>query len=369
MLTVLAGSYSPAGEAGVRRFRFDPRAREFTAVSGRGGLPFPAYLARAPATGCYYAVGETTAHPVAGPGTVAAQTGQPGTVWALGRDPAAPGGPVTQALPTGGELPTHVAAHPSGGWLAVANYGSHPSPGSISVVRVHRDGSLAGVTARHGHAGTGPVAPRQDCAHVHATTFNAAGDRLIAADLGADALVVYGFDARSGRLSQVSTTRTPPGWGPRYMLWGPGGHTLLVVGELANELGVCGFDGDELQLMSRVPALGSRPAGVLSADIHPSPDGRRVYVSNRGAVNGIATFDTTLPDQPRLIGEASSGGIWPRHFAVEPGGRWLIVANEHSGQLAALGIDPDGLVTAPLATAGMPGVSYVEVEVTSGRQG
>jgi 6-phosphogluconolactonase len=62
-------------------------------------------------------------------------------------------------------------------------------------VRLNRDGSLAEVADRHGHAGHGPVVSRQDCAHVHSTAFNSAGDRLVAADLGADALVVYDFDA------------------------------------------------------------------------------------------------------------------------------------------------------------------------------
>ena len=53
----------------------------------------------------------------------------------------------------------------------------------------------------------------------------------------AGVLVVYGFDARDGRLSVISATPVPPGWGPRYMLPGPGERTLLVVGELACELG------------------------------------------------------------------------------------------------------------------------------------
>lgn len=364
MFTVLAGSYSPAGESGVRRFRFDPGTREFAVAAGRSGVPFPAYLARSPATGWYYAVSETTAHLVAGAGTVAAQTGGPGTVWALGLDPASAGGSAAHALPSGGDLPTHITVHPSGRWLTVANYGSHPSPGSISVVRLHADGSLARVAARHEHAGTGTIAPRQDCAHVHSTAFNAAGDRLIAADLGADSLMVYDFDAQYGRLSLLSTTPAPPGWGPRYMLWGPDGHTLLVVGELANELGVFSFDGHELMLISRVATLRTHRSGVLSADIHSSPCFRRLYVSNRGTVSSIATFDITLPHRPELIGEAASGGVWPRHFAVAPGGHCLVVANEHSSQLTALAIDSDGLVGAPLATAGMPHVSYVEVEAS-----
>jgi 6-phosphogluconolactonase len=360
---VLAGSYAPAGATGVRGFRFAPDPGEFRPVAGRDGVPFPAYLARSAATGCYYAVSETTAQPVPGPGTRPAQTGQPGTIWVLGPEPASsdPGVPA-RALATGGDLPTHIAAHPSGRWLSVSNYGSHPSSGSVSIVRLHRDGSLAEVADRHAHAGHGPVVSRQDCAHVHSTAFNSAGDRLIAADLGADALVVYDFDARDGRLSAVSAARTPPGWGPRYMLWGPGGHTLLVVGELASEIGVFAFDGNTIELIRHVPTVRRPRDGVLPADLRFSPDGRRIYVSNRGAVNSIATFDSTRPDQMELIGEAPSGGVWPRHLAVTPDGRYLVVANEHSGRLTALAIDSEGAAAAPLVSAEMPGVSYVEVE-------
>jgi 6-phosphogluconolactonase len=362
MFDILAGSYAPAAAAGVRRFRFDPERRTFTATAGRGGVPFPAYLARSAATGWYYAVSETTAGARAGPGTSAAQTGQPGTVWTLGPDPASPLRAPGRALTTGGDLPTHIAIHPSGRWLAVSNYGCLTSPGGVSVVRIHPDGSLMALTDQRRHGGHGPVAARQDVAHVHSTVFNATGDRLIAADLGSDALVSYAFDPQDGRLSALSTAATPPGWGPRYMLGGTAGNTLLVVGELASELGVFAFHGDTLELVSRVPTLSGPRDGVLAADIRSSPDGRRVYVSNRGAVNSITTFDATTPDRPELIGEAPSGGIWPRHFAVTPDGRYLVVANEHSGRLTALAIDSAGVVAAPVAAAGMPGVSYVEIE-------
>jgi 6-phosphogluconolactonase len=362
MLNFLAAVDAPGDAPGVPRFRFDPELREFVPDAGRSGVPFPAYLARSAASGCYYAVSETTAHSLPGPGTSAAQTGPPGTIWALGPDPADPDPAApARALATGGDLPTHVTVHPSGRWLAVSNYGSHPSPGSVSVVRLHSDGSLAEVTSRTEHAGTGPVPSRQDCAHVHSTAFSSAGDRLIAADLGTDTLVVYDFDARDGRLSVVSTAPAPPGWGPRYLLWGPGQRTLLVVAELACELGAFAFDGDTLELITRVPTLRRPGDGVFPADIHSSPDGRRAYVSNRGAANTIATFDTTRPGRPELIGEASCGGVWPRHFAVTPDGRFLVVANEHSGQLTALAVDSDGRVAAPVASAAMPGASYVEV--------
>src|ERR1700759_5822761 len=111
MFTILAGSYAPADADGIRRFRFDPEPGEFVPAGGRGGVPFPAYLARSAGSGWYYAVSETTAHSLPGPGTSAAQTGPSGTIWALGPepahpDPAAPAG----ALATGGDPPPHLAA-------------------------------------------------------------------------------------------------------------------------------------------------------------------------------------------------------------------------------------------------------------------
>jgi 6-phosphogluconolactonase len=159
----------------------------------------------------------------------------------------------------------------------------------------------------------------------------------------------------------VSTLAAPPGWGPRYLLWGPDQRTLLAVGELACEVGAFAFDGDTLELITRVPTLSQPRDGVFPSDIHSSPDGRRAYVANRDASNTIATFDTTRPGRPELIGEASCGGVWPRHFAVTPDGRFLIVANEHSGELTALATDSEGRVGAPVASTAMPGASYVEV--------
>jgi len=40
----------------------------------------------------------------------------------------------------------------------------------------------------------------------------------------------------------------------------------------------------------------------------------------------------------------------------------VLAANEHSGRLTALAIDSEGAAAAPLVSAEMPGVSYVEVE-------
>jgi 6-phosphogluconolactonase len=40
------------------------------------------------------------------------------------------------------------------------------------------------------------------------------------------------------------------------------------------------------------------------------------------------------------IGHVPSGGRTPRHFALDPAGRWLLAANQDSDTVVAFGIDP-----------------------------
>jgi 6-phosphogluconolactonase len=359
MLTLVAGSYAPQDETGLRRYRFDPSTGRLTELSATAGVPYPAFVVRS-ATGWHYAVSETTGLARQGPGIAPGQTGRPGQVWALRPDGAGLAPSVARAC--GGELPTHLNLHGSGRWLVVANYGWAPSPGSVAVFPVLDDGSLADLVDVAEHSGGGPVTDRQDCAHVHSTVFDGSGDRLVAADLGADKLIVYHFDARHGRLRQTGSVSTPPGWGPRYMHWADGGRRLLVVGELACEVAV--FDHDPargtLHMAARVSTLDRTPAyGVLAADIHFAPDGRRLYVSNRGQVNSIANFRYERGNLTLLAG-TSSGGSWPRHFAVAPDGRSVVVANEHSGTLGVLRVAANGVVGESVSSTPLANASFVE---------
>ena len=79
-------------------------------------------------------------------------------------------------------------------------------------------------------------------------------------------------------------------------------------------------------------------------------DGRRLYVSNRGH-DSIAVFETepTL----RLIGHQATGRH-PRHFTIDPSGRWLLVANKDSNDIWSLPIGPDGMPGGPISKATCP---------------
>jgi 6-phosphogluconolactonase len=80
-----------------------------------------------------------------------------------------------------------------------------------------------------------------------------------------------------------------------------------------------------------------RPPGFTGenfpADIHVAPNGRALYVSNRGQ-NSITVFSIAPKTGTLALQQTvSSGGDWPRNFTIDPTGRWLLVANQRSGSV------------------------------------
>ena len=69
------------------------------------------------------------------------------------------------------------------------------------------------------------------------------------------------------------------------------------------------------------------------ADIHVSPDGKFLYVSNRGhhslAIFKINQLDGTLS----LVGHQSVMGETPRNFALSPDGKFVLVANQNTDNI------------------------------------
>jgi 6-phosphogluconolactonase len=368
ILPVLAGSYAPADRPGVRDLILDTATGQLTETSATYGVPYPAYLVHGQRPGWAYAVSETTTSVQIGP----EQSGIPGSVWALRPPRNGIGREADGSQASRGQLPTHLRMHPGGRWLAVSNYGAPTVAGSVAVLPVREDGSLGPVIELRDHEGSGPVQARQACAHVHSTLFTPTGQHLIAADLGADALVTYRFDARSGRLAHVWTTPTPPGWGPRYLAWHTPTARLLAVGELACEVAALELDPSRgsLRMVAHVSTLLQEVDGrVLAADVALSPDGRRCLVSNRGARDSIATIEVRSDGRLALLAEAPSGGAWPRDLDLTPDGRLVIVANEHTGALSVLAVDADGVAGAELASVPLPRASFVAVGVAASEHG
>lgn len=235
---------------------------------------------------------------------------------------------------TGGAHPCHLALHPSGRWLAAANYGT----GSVALVDAH--GRMRR-TALDRHVGTGPVAGRQEAPHAHAACFTPDGHHLVATDLGADQLAVSRIDPVTGDLARVLTVPTRPGSGPRHLLFR--GRLLVVVNELSNTVASYRWDpsGPGLEPVDERTTLPPDAEGGLAAALRAAPSGRHLYVSNRGP-DSVSAMEL---DEDGIFGSMEAfpaGGASPRDIAVTPDGTALLVANERDDHITYLPIGPDG---------------------------
>ncbi len=104
-----------------------------------------------------------------------------------------------------------------------------------------------------------------------------------------------------------------------------------VPGELAIGDHLAGYRLDE------IIARGGHGRRLPCLRRAPRPQRRTPTGTTRGAASGLAVIDVprALARGPALAGVLASGTT-PRQFALEPGGRTLLVVDTGSGQLQAL---------------------------------
>jgi len=244
--------------------------------------------------------------------------------------------------------------HPGGGWLLTANYGSDTDPGSVAVHRLDADGSVSELTDVAVHEGSGPVTGRQEGSHAHQVLVDPAGRFVLATDLGADAVFTYRLDTGAGTLERTAVSRLRAGSGPRHLAFAPGGELVFSADELSSTVTCHRYDAGTgtLTAISTVPATAARDVTNQPGGIVASPCGRFVWVTNRGAET-VAAFRVTGTElEP--IAEIPGGGAWPRGLTLAAG--HLLVANQHSGTLAALRILDSGALEQAAPAASLPSV-------------
>jgi 6-phosphogluconolactonase len=266
---------------------------------------------------------------------------------------------------SGGGAPCHISVHPAGRWIVVANYLS----GTVAAFPIAADGSLDSRSDHRVHEGRSIHPDRQQGPHAHSSLFSAEGRYLMTTDLGTDEIVVYGFDARTGQLNLVRKVPARSGSGPRHMAFGPSDALLYVSNELDNSVSLYERDRVSGSLHERLRES-TLPAGDLvdnlPSEIAYTAATARCYVANRGH-DTIASFAVDGDGTLRLLGHAPSGGLWPRHFAVDPTGRWMLVAHEHSGWISVLPLDKGEPGIGPeVHRFELPGASCVQFTAVAG---
>ncbi|MBY8824184.1 lactonase family protein [Sphingomonas colocasiae] len=259
---------------------------------------------------------------------------------------------------TGGLNGVHHALDPSGRFLIVANHDS----GSLSLLPVGDDGAL-GAVAQHVDlpAGSGPRS-EQFSAQPHQVVFDPSGRYLLVPAKGLDRVLVFEFDDARGRLRLRDDGHAAmrPGAGPRHLVFHPTLPVLFVVNEIECSLVLCGWNAASgsirpLCLASTLPA--DMFAANTASAIVISPDGRSLYVSNRGH-DSIAQFAfDSAAMRIRSVEWVPANGACPRFMMPDPGNGDLLVASEGEGRISAFACAPgDGRLSfrAVVAQCGSP---------------
>ena len=246
---------------------------------------------------------------------------------------------------TKGKGPTHLVVDAAGRNLVVVNYGS----GSTTALPIKADGSFAPATSSIQHVGTGPNAARQAGPHAHGVYFHPKNGRAYVADLGTDDIFIFKFDAEKGLLTanKPKSGRVTAGEGPRHLAFHPNGKFAYVNTEMG--LNVVAFAVErngglkEIQSLPTLPA-GADKKGVSTAEIFVRPDGKTLYVSNRGH-DSIAVYTIAQDGKLTLLQHMLGTPATPRGFGLSADGRWLVCAGQKSGTLNAYRIGRDGKLT------------------------
>jgi 6-phosphogluconolactonase len=74
-------------------------------------------------------------------------------------------------------------------------------------------------------------------------------------------------------------------------------------------------------------------------EVITSPDGRFVYLTNRGHNSIAVSAASASGSELRLVSTPSCGGNWPRHCTLDPTGRLLFVSNQRSNNVTTFAVD------------------------------
>jgi 6-phosphogluconolactonase len=320
--------FARANGEGIAAFAFDGGRAVPAGVTD--GIDNPTFIAISPDGRTLYATSEVLGW-------------NEGTITAYAIDPASGALEYLNKQPTRGSITAQASFDRSGKFLLVVNYGVGPvaqKPNrSLVVFPLSADGSIGAPVAEVTHAGRGTDPARQERPHAHCVLAAPDNHHLVVSDLGLDQLVVYQFD---GGLSEHARVALPPGSGPRHFAFHPHMPCIYVANELNSSVATIDFDLGKSRFAVRAVAAtvpASSAAGNHCSEIKVSPDGRWLYVANRGH-DSLALFsiDASTGDLTPE-GNIPAKGKTPRHFAFDPSGAFLAVANQDSDAVSIFAVN------------------------------
>ncbi len=324
---IFVGTYTKKASRGIYCYRWMPQSGEMVEIGLAVETSNPSFLALSPNRKDLYAVNE--------------EGSRPGTVSGFLVAPLSGKLRPKNVVPSGGSGPCNLTADHSDQALFVANYDS----GSVSSYRILPDGNLSEPVSNIYFPGGSINPERQKTAHTHCTTVSPDNKCVLVNDLGLDRIMVFHFDPKTANLTPNDPPyySAMPGSGPRNLIFHPNRRWAYSINEIASTLDCLTWDGSKgtltrFQNISTLPMDHEVPTAAATVAVHPN--GRFLYASNRGDDSITAFSIDHANGRLSLLQRISCEGNTPRHFAVDPGGKWLVVANQDSANLVVLKCNP-----------------------------
>lgn len=324
---LLIGTYTKGKSKGIYVYRFYPETGRMAYLNEIDDVSNPSYLCVSANNKFVYAVNEDGKN-----GGVSAFTfnARLGKLSFLNRQSS------------GGADPCYVSTDKDQKNVFIANYSS----GSLAVLPVKKNGSLAPVSQLVQDKGQGVNKERQEGPHVHIAMLSPDEKYLLYTDLGTDKLNVMRYHDSH---PQPLTPASPPfvnikaGEGPRHIVFSDDKKHVYLVTEMGSAVHVFDYNNGKLKEKQSITLLEDKFRGqTAGAAIHISPDGRYLYASNRLETNEISVY-VIDPETGMLtfVQRVTSYGKNPRDFAIDPSGHFLLVANQDSDSIFVYRINPN----------------------------
>jgi len=252
--------------------------------------------------------------------------------------------------------PTYLTVDRTGRFVLTANYVT----GDVFVFAISANGTIGKNVSFGQHTGSGPDPDRQRDPHPHQIILDTTNQFVFSADLGADKVYQYKFDAVTGALTPntVPFFRSNPGDGPRHLAFHPSYRFAYLICELSSMVITFRYDSITglLTAIQRIPTLPTPVLANWPGEILVIPNGRFLYLTNRG--NNSDTIGVYVIDQQtgllEHIQNQPVGGLFPRGLVFDQrvgllnqnsGTVTIHEVNAETGLLTLRGVVASGLVS------------------------
>lgn len=324
---LLIGTYTTGKSEGIYVYRFDTGTGKITYLNKITGVDNPSYIAIANNNHFVYSVNEVG-------------TDRKGSVSAFSFDAVSGGLKLINKQPSIGAGPCYILLDKKRKNAFVANYAG----GSLTVLPVNTDGSLAAPSQNIKDEGHSVDKARQNEPHVHTAMLSPDEKFLMYTDLGTDKINICNYTPAATKPltpAKPAFAAATPGSGPRHLAFHPNGKYLYLIQEMGAKITAYSYHKGALTEMSSVSLVPDGFKGAVgAADIHISADGKFLYSTNRGDANEIEVFAIDKATGAlTFVQRTPSMGKTPRNFTLDPSGNFLLVANQNSDDVYVFSID------------------------------